>query len=237
MPDISSGIEVFEKHLSKQRLDAFIDPADRSRERTLARYQANVQICEALYPTLHVVEVVVRNHVFTGISRKKGNTWLTNAPDRWMRGEELRKATEAANTLTKLGKPTEPGRMIAELNFGFWTSLFDRHYERVQGADLWSGVVRAMFPLMAAGSDKIAAIRTRLNHIRDLRNRVFHYEPVWHWADLEQQHREILETIGWVSAEMKSYAEGMDRFVEVYKATEIHRVRGGSGGSLPSTVP
>lgn len=226
MPEISSTIAVFEKHLSKRRLDAFVDPADPSESRTLARYQANVLICEALYPALHVVEVVVRNHIYAGIARKKGDSWLTNAPERWMRGEEIRKVQEAVASLVNLGRPTEPGRMIAELNFGFWTSLFDRFYERRQnGADLWSGVIRSMFVNMAAGPDKIAAVRARLNGIRELRNRVFHYEPVWHWADLTHHHAEILETIGWISSEMKSYAEKMDRFPEVFASTEPHRVR------------
>lgn len=217
MTEISSALAVYEKHLSKQRLDSFIDAADPSPQRTLVRYKANVLICESLYPTLHVVEVVLRNHIFSGIAIKKGVNWLTNSPDRWMREEELRKLQDAIQTLKKTNKTTESGRVIAELNFGFWTSLFDRVYEKQQ---LWAGTIRAMFPNMAARPSKIADIRARLNKIRELRNRVFHYEPVWHWDDLVQQHREILETIGWVSSDMRTYASNMDRFSAVYHMTQ-----------------
>jgi hypothetical protein len=222
MPDISSTFAAYEKHLSKQRLEPFVDAANPAHERTLSRYQANVQICEALYPTLHVVEVVIRNHIASAIAHKKGTNWLTNAPERWMRGEELKKVQDAMKALAKAGKPVDAGRMIAELNFGFWTSLFDRHYEKQQ---LWAGSIRSMFSNMVAGTDKIAVIRARLNRVRELRNRVFHYEPIWHWADLERQHQEILETIQWVSKDMHDFVMGMDRFVTVYAAAETNRKR------------
>ena len=44
----------------------------------------------------------------------------------------------------------------------------------------------------------------------------FHHEPVWHLPDLEQQHQQILETIGWISPAMLAMTRLLDRFPSVY---------------------
>jgi hypothetical protein len=54
-----------------------------------------------------------------------------------------------------------------------------------------------------------------MNHIRRLRNRVFHHEPIWYWKDLRQQHNEIIEAIGWINPAMMSFIQTLDRFDEV----------------------
>ena len=52
--------------------------------------------------------------------------------------------------------------------------------------------------------------------IHRLRNRVFHHEPIWHLQDLELRHREILETIGWISPAVLAITRMLDRFSSVY---------------------
>ena len=56
----------------------------------------------------------------------------------------------------------------------------------------------------------------RLSKIQELRNRVFHHEPVWHLPELERRHQEILETIGWISPAMLATTRLLDRFDSVY---------------------
>jgi len=38
-----------------------------------------------------------------------------------------------------------------------------------------------------------------LEHVRALRNRVFHHERIVHWKDLDAQHDLILQIIGWIN--------------------------------------
>jgi len=59
-------------------------------------------------------------------------------------------------------------------------------------------------------------VSAHLNGIRLLRNRVFHYEPVWHRRDLAQRHQDILAAIGWVSPVLAETAAPLDRFPAVY---------------------
>lgn len=60
-------------------------------------------------------------------------------------------------------------------------------------------------------------LSTRLNKVRHLRNRTFHHEPIWHWADLLQQHNELIETIGWINPALQETVKILvDRFPMIY---------------------
>jgi hypothetical protein len=50
----------------------------------------------------------------------------------------------AVARLRRKGKPIVPGRVVAELTFGFWTNLLDVRYER--GQILWPTLLSATFP-------------------------------------------------------------------------------------------
>jgi hypothetical protein len=55
-----------------------------------------------------------------------------------------------------------------------------------------------------------------MSEVRRLRNRVFHYEPIWHWQDLAQQHQDLLEAINWLNAAAAASIALVDRFPAVY---------------------
>jgi len=54
------------------------------------------------------------------------------------------------------------------------------------------------------------------NRIRKLRNRIFHHGRIIHWKKLSQQHQEIIESIGWISPELREMAEALDTFQSTY---------------------
>ena len=83
------------------------------------------------------------------------------------------------------------GQLVANSSFGFWVSLFNSRYENI----LWPQLLADVFPFMPKRIRKRRTISGRLNGIRGLRNRVFHYEPIWHRANLLKQHDEIIKTI------------------------------------------
>lgn len=60
------------------------------------------------------------------------------------------------------------------------------------------------------------ALQRSLNHcltlLRELRNRVFHHERIIHWRDLDTRHAAMLETVGWISTELRELAIVLDRF-------------------------
>jgi hypothetical protein len=70
------------------------------------------------------------------------------------------------------GGPTaSPGKVVAELTFGFWSNLAARGYHW----SLWQPCLHRAFPAARLARP---LIHTRLEAIRTLRNRIAHHEPV-----------------------------------------------------------
>jgi len=60
-------------------------------------------------------------------------------------------------------------------------------------------------------------VSRRFDIIRKLRNRIFHYEPIWHLTDLKDQHQQIVEAIQWIDRGAIRLIENIDRFETVYR--------------------
>ncbi|MFN7835772.1 MAG: hypothetical protein ACK5NY_08320 [Burkholderiaceae bacterium] len=84
------------------------------------------------------------------------------------------------------GKALPPGKVIAELTFGFWLQLTDAKLEH----KLWVPYLHKAFAPRKA--PKRAVLNQKLEKLRQLRNRVAHHEPIFH-LDLLEAHRRILE--------------------------------------------
>ena len=198
--------------LSADRLDVYRQPRDADSLDAVARYLWNEALSEALYPTLAALEVGLRNNLHDELSALYGPSWFTRPG--LLRPSEAQRVTDVLATLGRQRKPLTAGRVVAELTFGFWTSLCDRAYERPLWQPLWRR--RMVLPYLPRRHRTRHYVSAHLNGIRLLRNRVFHYEPVWHRRDLAQRHQDILAAIGWVSPVLAETAAPLDRFPAVY---------------------
>lgn len=175
----------------------------------LATYLWNLALCESLYPSLHGIEVSLRNSIHdTASSKFGGEFWFTSH----LVGREKETIEKIGNDFSSRKIEANPGKYIAECNFGFWVNLFNGEYEQI----LWRSLIREVFPHAPRRSRARSTIRSRLDSIRRLRNRVFHFEPIWRLPDLRQQHFDILETIGWISPAFREMTELVDRFPWVF---------------------
>lgn len=174
------------------------------------RYFWNIALSESMYPGLHGLEITLRNSIHDAIkSHWDKEYWF----DAVLTPQELRIFQEIGNRLNRQMKPAGVGQLIANSHFGFWVSLFNSRYEGI----LWPGLLKAVFPAMPNRLRTRRNLSYRLNGIRKLRNRVFHYEPIWQYPNLFQLHSEIWETIGWISPDMLEAVNLFDRFPEVYQ--------------------
>jgi len=178
----------------------------------LARYLLNLALCESLYSQLQLCEVALRNQLHRYLSLLIGREDWFHAPGfrptPWAE-QEIRKAIER---IRRNDRPVTAGRVVAELQFGFWTSLFEGHYE--EHGRLWPAGIKIVFPHLVKSRHRRKEIKRVLEEIRYLRNRVFHHERIVHWSDLPEQHRSIIEVIGWASPEAQEMARALDRFAE-----------------------
>lgn len=125
----------------------------------------------------------------------------------------LRQVGNAKSDIAKSNRPVTPGRVIAELHFGFWTSMFEVDFEQPAARFLPKGL-KATFPHLPKSLHNRKAIKRDLDKIRRLRNRVFHHERIIHWKDLPEQHGLILDFLGWINPDLSELAGLVDSFPE-----------------------
>lgn len=234
--------------LSSDRLSTYVHSRDVDRDRAIARYLWNSALCESMYPTVHAVEVALRNKLDVALVGKFGADWHLTASS-FLGPREAKSFADAVNKLAARGKtaPTR-GDVVAEVNFGFWVSLFTRHYEGSGG--LWPALAKDVMSGAPRWARTRQEFQRRVREIRDIRNRVFHHEAIWHWSNLASKHAEAHETLEWLSPELEALAIKIDRFLSVQargidayegliegaRICPIHDIacRRGKGGLCPS---
>lgn len=199
--------------LHTERIDAYRqDGADPTI--TLSRYLLNMALSESLYPALQFAEIALRNAVHRELTARCGTDAWYDSPLARLTPWQQDKVTEAKDALRKRRKPLTSGRIVAELNFGFWTGFFNNCHART---GIGSYLSKNAFPQAPATEQYQAKLDKRWLEIRDLRNRVFHHERILHWRDLDARHQAILELIAWMSPELHDLAKALDRFVLIRK--------------------
>jgi len=208
-PDLFVALQ---RVLSNDRIDGYRQSRSDTSLDLLERYFWNTTLSEALYPTLQALEIALRNNIHQAASQLyRTPNWLTQQPSILYHPEQVQ-VTASVSRLQRSVKPITPGRIVAELNFGFWTSLLDRRYEQ----RLWPRLLRAVFQNLPRRLRTRHTVSVRMSGIRRLRNRVFHHEPIWHWQNLLQQHQDMLEAISWLDRAIADTVLLFDRFPTVY---------------------
>lgn len=203
-----------ENILHTERLGAYRqDGADHAV--ALSRYLLNMALSESLYPVLQFAEIALRNAVHRELSARCGMDAWYDSPLARLTPWQLDKVTEAKDALSKRRKTLTPGRVVAELTFGFWTAFFNKSHART---GIGSYLSKSAFPHAPATEQYQSKLDTRWLDIRDLRNRVFHHERILHWRDLDARHQSILEIIAWMSPELHDLTKVLDRFASLRAA-------------------
>jgi hypothetical protein len=212
-----SYFALLEATVSVDRLSTYRLSSDQDNLDAAARYLWNMALCEALYPVLQVQEIALRNALHDGISRLHGVMWF-DTPG-LLDSYAQNSVASVKSDLRRDRKPITPGHIVARLTFGFWTSLFNRAYER----PLWQPLLRQPTPFAYAGPLRTRNdLSVRMNSIRRFRNRIFHHEPIWYRATLVQDHADILEAIGWIDPIFRRTVDAIDRFPTVHQQGPAH---------------
>lgn len=240
---IPSFIRDAHRALSTERLHEYRrTPADTALER-LGYYAWNVALCESLYPSLHLCEVTLRNSLFEVLRREfpvvprgtRVTCWLDDGT-RVLTPEHAARVDAAKRKLMDRLKgsrvPFTPGRLVAEMSFGFWTYLFDSDYGYVspKTPGLWPRLLDRVFPNLPPSHvipRRRGDFAVRLSEIVRLRNRAFHHEPLWNEPDLARKHAMVLETIEWMNPAVARALKEFDRFPWVWQELIARYLRRG----------
>jgi hypothetical protein len=145
----------------------------------IVNYLWNTALSEALYPSLQGLEVTLRKSLHGALSRRYGTPAWYDYPE-CLELLEQQKIIEAKIEIPNRKGRTgiTLGRVVAQLSFGFWPRLLNNPYE----PHLWSpdryAMIRAVFPNIARYMRSRGTIFKRYDGMRQLRNRVLHFEPI-----------------------------------------------------------
>lgn len=200
--------------LSLARLESY-RPQNGTDEQVLSLYVWNIALCEALYPALNMLEISLRNTIHQAASELfNSDTWF-DTPNllRWRQQSDI---ATARKNIADRRKPESVDRIVAELSFGFWTTILSRDYHKsIWNRNNASPLVVA-FPHLTGRLFQRRLIHARFNELRILRNRVFHFEPIWNHPALLVRHGQIVETIRWISPTSAGLLNAITRFPAVY---------------------
>lgn len=187
------SLEKIINSISKERFEPYLKRSENTKN-ALFLYQKNIETSQEFYGLLSILEITLRNQIDQSCKLYfKNNNWLTEI----LPIELSHQINENKSRLIKSKKEITNSRILAELNFGFWTTLFNRKYARI----FWKPLHR-IFPNMPKENKKRTEVSSRLNHIRVFRNRIYHYEPIiWDLEILKKKREEILETIYWLDSD------------------------------------
>lgn len=236
---MSSEAEII-KALSKERLETYrLTPTDSTND-LVQRYLYNIELSQFLYPALSLLEVTLRNHLNSAIDQFIKPNWLL---------EEAKASTpsillpfehnllmQAVQNLSKpfydkqrnlLNRPLTAGKLIAELNFGFWVNLCNDKYNPtiwMKKPTIFDEVFPYFDDFMAKSNPnakrhkRINKVATKLVPTLRLRNRIFHHEPVFnHPNGLEKCYADIEELLLYLSIESSQYLMEISKFNECCK--------------------
>lgn len=143
------------------------------------------------------LEVTLRNAVHNALSAAHGPVWYEKIS---LQESEVLALSEAKKYIEDRCEEITPGRIVAELNFGFWVRLFSAAYDRT----LWGPSFRRILPMKF---DR-RAVYERLKDIKTFRNRIAHHiRIIGRKKTVADHYLEAMETIGWFSPTMRLWVE------------------------------
>jgi hypothetical protein len=214
-----------ERSISSSRISTYKSNGHTEIE-TIADYVLNAKISQNFYFLLQNLEVSLRNAIYDSFKKHYPNSdffylFENNSFNRYKSKKEKHsrecwKMLCGVKYKLKHMQTLSDGKIIAELNFGFWTELLisrDNKY-----TDMWRRIFLDVFPNYKIKSsidkDKIS-IALKIDDIRNFRNRIFHYEPIYNQSDLIKKHIDIFDILTWLNEDMKILNELFDEFKNI----------------------
>lgn len=210
--------EILNSTFSEARISPYLKNGDNPSQ-VLAKYNANIMLSEAMIPTLHYLEICLRNRIDQTLKKHYNADWLIKPLQNLMISEQdTKKINEILAKLQKENKRTTMNNdIVAQMSFGFWCSFFHKRYDPI----IWhrKDTFKIIFPNLLRINRKRSYIESKILKIKTIRNRIAHHEPVWNnkiliW-DAYSMCYELIEAMSYDAIKM---LKPVDRFPQIYKS-------------------
>lgn len=219
------------KYLSRPRHNRYLLAVGNDHDRAQRLYDANIRLAQATHPILTQFEVVLRNSLNIQLTSHFADPdWIINQKNGFMRDSSLRRShfflrnsiQKSEEGLNRKHIPISSGKIIADQTFGFWIALFlTHHYALIAGQPLH------IFSHKPPSEDR-AKIYTKLDDIRNFRNRVNHCEPLCFvgntidCTETQQIRTKLYDLLSWIEPKLVPFFQSIDNIPS--KLTNIMRI-------------
>ena len=178
-----------DRWITPPRFKAFLDAAGNDRIQAMALYDWNICMSAVFFEALSYAEVTLRNAIdaqFVPLQHHQParESWLCDPKIVTPKSSE--KVFDAITGIERMKKEPTRARVVANLSFGFWRALLDRHYKQ-----LWIDRLHRAFPNGTGDRKEVASLLSRLNPFR---NRLAHHEPIID-APISDRHDDLIELV------------------------------------------
>src|SRR6478609_6560184 len=134
---VAAYVSELRRLYSRDRLNRYA-PSNQDDLMMVVTYLWNIELCKGLYPSLCTLEVSLRNSLHVTLSSHFNRDDWYDIPNVVQRDEKTA-IDITKRSIRQTGKPVVPGRIIAGLNFGFWTNMLSGLYgNSPKGPQLWT---------------------------------------------------------------------------------------------------
>lgn len=208
MPEMSNDPVKVLQRLSPDRLSTYMDATGGNLLRALDLYKWNIALSGALFEAIAVVEVVVRNEIDNNLTR-----WAHSLGADWMDITPLDEKGRAdiAKARSRNAKNPSHGKVLAELNFGFWRFLVANRYLHT----IWIPSMNSSFPhLRGHPGERRQVVERSIERLWFLRNRIGHHEPI-HTRNVDRDIASMTSLLDWVCPDTSSWATDQRRVQDI----------------------
>lgn len=221
----SKFYESLEHSISQSRLSTYKQD-DYKEIDILTSYVLNAKISQNFYFLLQNLEVSLRNAIYYSYKKHyptkdffylhESNSFNRYKSKKEIHSRECWKMLCGVKYKLRHLQCLTDGKVIAELNFGFWTELLTSTDSKY--INLWRTIFSDVFPnyeMQSSIDHDKHLIGAKIDNIRNFRNRIFHYEPIYNQNNLQDMHAEIFDILGWLNKDMKILNELFDEFKHI----------------------
>lgn len=211
--------------LSGARFQRYVDECSGDRGEALRLYEWNSELSQALMHDISHFEVALRNAYDAAIMQSWPHSthwllhpdspvvtpiWRTREVNGIKRGTDVnevnRKSVDEAIARCGYGRAT-PGKVIAELSFGFWRQLTTAAMEKT----VWVPYLHRAYPQRTSRR----LIDRDIAAINNLRNRIAHHEPLLPTTiDVPATHQAMLACLRTLAPEAHAHVLRTSRVAE-----------------------
>ena len=206
--------------LTPIRLSRYLSAARGNTALALSLYRWNSFLAQSSHWPLQTVEVAARNSIAKVLKKRYGQDWHISPKFMHELSREdairLNDTIERQQQRDRLTRRPSIDVIVADLPFGFWTSMLSKRYEIPL---VWRANLRMSFPYLPARLE-VRSAHGPMERIRILRNWIAHHEPIFE-RRLDAEHNEILRVIGWVCPCTQWYVEQTSIFPQIWAARPI----------------